>query len=468
MNAYDPLDHIIHLRDGTLQESDLRRIVGRALQARSPSGIVIHIHGGRVSQKRGRRIAEALHDPYVRAQAYPLFFVWETGDIEAPLNNLGEILGAVLAKLLFRKVHDKILEKLGDGQVLTPGMKILNAAPPDEESLSADLAQEFADDPEVNQAIAEAREDYREATLAPANKMLAHEPPAEHAAIVNERTARELFGTPSPNKAAALNWIALAIKVARLVIRVWQRQHSGRGRPGAVSAVIVEEVLREFYLDDVGRIGWWNPMKKDAQDSFDGPASGGVRFLRELHRQLQSEASVPRITLVGHSAGSIFLCELLDQAAQILPDLTFDLILEAPAVTCRRFAHAISKHENRIGRFRQLAMRDADEASERSLFFPGSLLYIVSNIFEDAADEPLLGMERFFTRESVYRNSAAWADISACQAFFARKGESAVSWWTLDDLNADQREGWGHGYFDDGPFILGKVTALISETPHTP
>ena len=92
----------------------------------------------------------------------------------------------------------------------------------------------------------------------------------------------------------------------------------------------------------------------------------------------------------------------------------------------------------------------------------------MSNIFEDAADEPLLGMERFFTRESVYSNSAAWADISACQAFFARKGESAVSWWTLDDLNADQREGWGHGYFDDGPFILGKVTALISETPHTP
>jgi len=473
MSSYDPLNHVVHLQGGALQNSDLVRVVSNALRANTPSGIVIHVHGGRVSQKRGRAIAQGLHAPYAEAGAYPLFFVWETGDLEAPLNNLGEILSEVVKKLLYQKVRAKIEAKIDVSLAKMAGLK--NASHEyfsiDEEQLAGELQMEIAADPEFVLAIEQARADYTAAKIASHHK--AHSPhlhPAD-AAIVNERTADELFGTETSNKALVSGtWITLAWKIAKMAIRVRHRQRSGRGRynyNGSWTAVVVEEVLRELYLDDVGRIGWWNPMKNDAKDSFKGNASGGVRFLHELRRQLANVAAVPRITLVGHSAGSIFLCEFLDRAAEILPNLTFDLILEAPAVTCERFAQAISVHDERIRKFRQFAMQDLDEAREMSFVFPGSLLYLVSNVFEHEVDEPLLGMERFFTRKNVYGELPEWAAIAACQAFFAKHGPDAVTWWTIGDVDQASRTGWGHGYFDDGPFILKKVTELIANPPPT-
>lgn len=466
MGNYDPKNHVIHLQDGSLQDSDLGHIVRNAIEAKAPAGIVIHVHGGRVSQKRGRTIAQGLHGPYTQAEAYPLFFVWETGDLEAPLNNLGEILGEIFRKLLFQKVKEKIEGKVKPA-LDSVGLKATGHVEIelDEAQLAAELEAELLADPEFKLALDEARADYETAKSTLALKGFAPELTPANAAVVNDRTAAELFGSPAPYKAAALlgyNWATLAWKIAKLAYRVWKRQRTGRGRFGHWGPVVVEEVLRELYLDDVGRIGWWDPMKKDAEDSFAKDTAGGVRFLVELQKQLAG-AAAPRITLVGHSAGSIFLCELLDQAARIMPDTTFDLILEAPAVTCERFAEAVTKHRDRIRKFRQLGLKDVDEAREMSLIFPGSLLYLVSNVFENDVDVPLLGMERFFTREDIYRGIPEWKAISACQSFFSEKGPDAVTWWTLDDVGPDEREGWGHGYFDDGKFILKKVTALISD-----
>ena len=53
--------------------------------------LVVHVHGGLVSEAKGLRIAKMMAPVYSCAGAHPVSFIWETGLIETISRNLTDI-----------------------------------------------------------------------------------------------------------------------------------------------------------------------------------------------------------------------------------------------------------------------------------------------------------------------------------------------------------------------------------------
>ena len=108
-----------------------------------------------------------------------------------------------------------------------------------------------------------------------------------------------------------------AVKVAvRAISRFRNKRDHG------FHATVVEEIFREFYVSAVGR-EVWRQMKQDTADAFQENAGvfGGTAFLAKLSRARAGSGKAPRVTLIGHSAGSEYVCNLLQHAADHLSEV---------------------------------------------------------------------------------------------------------------------------------------------------
>jgi hypothetical protein len=154
----------------------------------------------------------------------------------------------------------------------------------------------------------------------------------------------------------------------------------------------------------------WDEMKENAlraTQSARGGARAVVGHLQWLMKKLP-KSQLPRIHIVGHSAGSIFHAPLVTA----LNDAGIDVescTLWAPACTTELFKQhylpAIKKKH--IKRFALFALSDKAEQDDHCAnVYHKSLLYLVSNAFEDQPRIPLfrdgvpiLGMEKFLRKD---------------------------------------------------------------------
>lgn len=235
-------------------------------------------------------------------------------------------------------------------------------------------------------------------------------------------------------------------------------------RDHGLPATIIEEILRAFYLSNVGK-AIWDLMKKDTVDSFgDNPVVfGGTSFLYELARQTNAE-NKPRITLIVHSAESIFISEFLDKAAQIIPDQKFDIVFLAPAATFEKTSKMITHHgEHRINNFRMFAMKDNLEKKDDTVpVYPHSLLYFISGVLEETCDTPLVGMERFFDRDHFSNDD--YPDIKIVRDYIEADITNAV-WSKTQDSAPDGAKSRfkEHGAAEREELTLGSVCHLLKE-----
>ena len=186
------------------------------------------------------------------------------------------------------------------------------------------------------------------------------------------------------------------------------------GRAHGSYTTIVEEILARAYIDKIGGVVW-QQMKKDTADSFTDPAtSAGAALLAEIaSQQAAGNKKFKRIILVGHSTGAVFISNLIDASARLLPDASFDVVLLAPAVTYKKLAATLNNHGARIHKIRRFGMRDEVEVEDVlvPIVYPRSLLYFVSGLLEFSDDEPtervadtpLVGMQRFSVNRDVHR-----------------------------------------------------------------
>lgn len=154
----------------------------------------------------------------------------------------------------------------------------------------------------------------------------------------------------------------------------------------------------------------WRNMKQDAVAAFDrhGEYNGGTFGLKPLMQGLANAKRRPKIHLVGHSAGSIVLGELLGNLDQLeVENLEIASIhLMAPACTTTFFAKQYEpyllgkgawKLSDKIYLYQMTdSLERADAVAAAGL--PGysrSLLYLVSRAYEDQPNTPLAGMEIF-------------------------------------------------------------------------
>jgi hypothetical protein len=495
-------EHIIHLVNGklapdsTTSQDDIRRIVAQSLAQNRPSGIVVHFHGGLTSQSSAREIArDRLYPLYAEgSQAYPIFFVWESGFYEVVRNNLQSILHEGLFREAFKIASEWLLKSLPEGF----GLKGAGGAAFNESQFREDLddwfdgrrdslpepldspaglvpgsidartrglATDLAIDTEslvenISETIEGSTAFQREVEAVCAGLLPAgQERPAARGSgtqvaensLISKQASERLFeqSQGTAKGLGPISWYKVAKSIASIVVRGVLRFRHGRDHGKYLT--VVEETLRELYVDKLGRKVWWDAMKNATAAAFqDGTEYGGTAFLYELQTQLKAVGKPPKITLIGDSAGTVYVCNFLAAAHHWLPQMQFDVIFEAPAVSHKILADIVRQHGGQISHFRQFGMTDALERGDTlmPIIYIGSMLYFVSGLLEDTTDEPLAGMERYLAGLETY-SAEDFPDIATCRQFYARFPHGLI-WSPSSAGNGRNSQARRHGDFDHG------------------
>lgn len=490
--------HYVHLRDGRFDgttAADMEAAFDQFRSTRPAQGLTLHFHGGLVSESAGMKIAERLLPQYESAGVYPYFFVWEAGFLEAVRNNLPDIVRDRFFKKLLARLAGFLgprLIGLSSSETLAaenirvaafehqiekwfeynPSHVPLEHLPPAESTMETDVSTEqlaavFENDIDLETAFQEFAA--RVASSPPIEEALEKQSPSQ--LHINETTRAELFGRDdvTADEFSAISW---AVRVARVAARVGTRvlkRFVGRRDHGLVTTLI-EELLRELYIDDIGKAFIWNQMKKDTADAF-GPDPllfGGTAVLHQLRKLInETPETSPRVTLIGHSAGAIYIANLLMHAHGTLPEnFKFDVVFLAPAVDAQLLSRVIKT--GRIANFRQFGMLDVLESSDALLsgfsplltpVYPRSLLYFVSGLLEATVDEPIIGMQRYM--DSAVYPDADFPELAEVREFLTRRPDQLV--FSPNDqgdgLRTNSRH---HGDFDNDDATVYSLLHLLA------
>jgi len=208
----------------------------------------------------------------------------------------------------------------------------------------------------------------------------------------------------------------------------------------------------------------WEMMKQETADTFENagnsPERGGWFFVDALSQKIAAGYK-PEITLVGHSAGSIYIYNLLKyiEKARTNPnhplpeDFQFkNIIFEAPALDMQKFADMVDNLDPLFEHFRMFTMNDKGETGKPMIpaLYTRSLLYFISGVLEHdytdpqklAYDQPLAGMQRYYHNDKTYKAD----EIKNARKFIAQNSRRAV--WSKENRgkglasSADQHSGY--------------------------
>jgi len=206
----------------------------------------------------------------------------------------------------------------------------------------------------------------------------------------------------------------------------------------------------------------WGEMKKNAdqisveKDLPKGPdgkpdlrfQSGAVLLYQDaLASNFFKDPSKIRLHLIGHSAGAILHSYVIDR----LTDWKFETVnFMAPAVRVDLFKNnVLPAIGTRVKRYNQFHLNDdieqKDPTCKMLLTYSRSLLYLVSQSFEEGVATPILGMQKYFDNLIP-----ASGNINV----FTAPGADSQS--------------TTHGGFDDDCVTVNKVVSLIKNAPIPP
>lgn len=460
--------------DGTSRE-DLRQLF-KAFTAGGTQHLAVHFHGGLVSEASAMAMAERLLPEYQQTSVcHPAFVVWESGLLETIRNNAGE----VVKEDFFQKLLKRVLA-FAAGKVLQIGAeKGVGVTPVGNKKVNEELANVKSGKPSWPEMTDQRRgqtSDLSEAELRQFQDILERDAsfmeeavaisnsvrppgPTDKSKGATTAVSKSTLMSPSvladikrerdsagPGQTKGIMGAARLIKGAVVVVaKVIGRFTSKRDH--GFHATAVEEIFREFYVSAVGR-EIWALMKQDTADAFhEGSATfGGSAFLEEL----AALNPRPRVTLIGHSAGSEYVLNLLASAGRFVPaDFQFDVILMAPACRTKLFADTLSHFIGNIRNFRCFTMDDEHEKADQliKVAYPHSLLYFISGVLEDAADEPILGMQRYLTGAAAHYQKPE-TGIPAAKAFL-QGGVNRLFFAVSNAGPGLATDAISHGGFDD-------------------
>jgi hypothetical protein len=425
----------------TSTPADVDALFTRLSQEKSDH-LVLYFHGGLVPEAKGYETAEKLY-PLIhdRAKAHPLFFIWESGGLEVIKNNLDNLASTPLYKELLRNLLKYALSKLGglaEGRGIGDTVTVVNDAEV-QQAIQVEGLGGTAVDPTLQTNLGALSNEQREQFESLLNNSLSFQNAADQVAnaLSAEIEGRGLGPAEKAGK-ANLDWFSPEA-LAALQAEVDPAEEAGRGlittaflvklAVGILSRVIgrliertdhglvctaTEEILRELYLDKVG--GWaWSEMKQETAEAFASNAGltgdllhGGTYFLDRLNTYVKNKANPKlKVSMVGHSAGSIYICNLFKAALKKLPAaFKFNKIaFLAPGVDFDLFNATLVDHHNRFKEFRMFTMNDEMETKDVMipLVYPRSLLYFVSGALEGKDEKPIVGLERFYSGKKPYQ-----------------------------------------------------------------
>jgi hypothetical protein len=463
-----------------------------------PQRLVIHFHGGLVSREGGERDADDLSRQYALAGAKSLFVIWETSWLEVTSQKLPKIVQEDIFKRILRRVTQfvkgKLDKELGpegakgiDDELTLPfeqdvqeeidrgkaGEQMFSHLPvdrlsseiasrPDESSLSAverqQIQVEIENDTQLQDQVLSIAQSHEPATEARGKG----EEVTPVTSLIDEEKLNEIAplqtvpGAPAPK--AILSTIKLGKSVAVIVGAVIWR--FAKKRDHGPYLTIVEEIMREFYVRAAGRF-LWQGMKDEVDGAFQSGANcGGTALVTSLDEMWQAGIK-PQVTLVGHSAGSIYIARLLKELNDKLPgDFKVNVILIAPACTFKILADSLKGAGKRVDGLRIFGMGDPVERKDAivPLVYPASLLYFVSGVLEDDRDEPLVGMQRYYGGSYA---DAGFDDIASVRTFNHLKRDHAFAWALASGANGANCDMKSHGGWVSADQTLQSVLYII-------
>jgi hypothetical protein len=434
--------------------------------------VAIHFHGGLVNEAKGLALAGRIIPTYENGGAYPITVVWETGLLETVTRNLS----TVNQTKLFNKLVDYAIRHAAKWLGASVG-----ARGPGQPMSIAEIEAARASDAEMDQMDARARGPGGVKTEADVDDVQADIELEVQADLEADEELTAVLETGGPDRAAiddrvlaefdrdgqrgVLSTVTAAKIVVRVVTRTLKRFTAGRDH--GVIPTVVEEVLREAYVAQVGE--WiWGGMKRAAAAMWEpnpepiGESSHAGTYLLAGLAALQVERPDLRIDLIGHSAGSIAIAHMLGAAAERHPEFRVrNLILLAPAAGAEVFEHGIQGNQDRFETFRMFTMEDALECKDHLVpgVYPRSLLYLISGILDGEADAPVVGLRRHTCGDKPY-DTGPFIRVSQ---FLAAPENRIVLSNTTEGASAGLRTlSTRHGDFDDDEETLASLTAIVS------
>lgn len=425
----------------------LERVVDELRKA-TEKKILLHVHGGLVSAASAERTADMFDSPLLsvnRVSYVPLeeagwmvvHPIWHSGLIETVKEDWARIVKNILIGMgrdivmrwLRRRVgvsgeklvavsptfRPGMLPDYGNQDVETaPVAEIESRLTPREVALAEEIEEPSPGD-ELYDMLASDPDMKREgdrivAALARASASFAEMTPGDAAAfqlladidrdlVAEIEASASATAFASPDALAPL-WFAFAKAGYRSLRRFLRRRDHG------IPCTIVEELARTVYADLIGS-EVWTSMKRHAEDHF--AKDGAFTTLFAAISEIAAGGDDVRILVVGHSAGSVMACRMLEAAASLPRNITVDLVFEAPAVRIERAAKALKVNVGRMDNIRIFTMDDEHEKADAlngTIFgriYPRSLLYLISGALESTredhrTDATLLGLERHISK----------------------------------------------------------------------
>lgn len=462
--------------------------------------VVLHFHGGLVDDQLGFATAERLAPVYEAAGAEPVFFVWSSGLLETLRGNLPQIIGESVFQTLLSRVTryaaGLVLQRPGQraaGSLTAPPARAVAAelallrtgqepyarftppadVPPLGEAERVRITAELSADTE----LADRNREIVGSVLRPAPAPTAARDidggRAAVATLMSPDTVAELAAeSAAAGHQRALVTSALLVRktvrvIAAVVARFRQRTDHG------LYPTIVEEILREFYVANVGA-SIWDAMKRTTADTFAPSDVRAGRYFLDRFGRLLASGSRPQVTVVGHSAGAVFISNLLTDLVRRRADAddplpadfrVRDVALLAPACTVAQLAPVVRLQSELFDRLRMFTMTDAAERADHlvPLLYPRSLLYFVSGVLErgpgkQSAIAPIVGMQHWYAADGAFGEQ----DSADLRTFLGADPHRTV--WSPGDggpgLSSGART---HAAFDNDPEVLASLARMLAD-----
>jgi pimeloyl-ACP methyl ester carboxylesterase len=203
----------------------------------------------------------------------------------------------------------------------------------------------------------------------------------------------------------------------------------------------------------------WREMKSGARRPFEPGRAGTQTIAAFLEALSQPGARPKKVHIVGHSTGAILLASLLEALGRLAkPPRIHTCLLLAPACTHDVFNTVYrpllrERAANKFG-IGRMAIYNLDPELELddsvTPLYRKSLLYLVSNAFEEERGERILGMQAFRNRLGNVPNRPVFA-------IHASDGSTTGTPKTASKT---------HGGFDNDVFTMNDVLkAILRKTP---
>jgi hypothetical protein len=431
--------------------------------------IALFFHGGLVGEEDGLKRAREISPSLIAAGVSPICFVWETAVLEVISGKIYNISQTKLFNKTLKNLLKSISRRLPSDQITG---RAYTGQGFSSVEIEAELSKPYPFETYGNIPVLEGG---RSANDLPPNIVLEKQLLIEFtAAVTSDYQFQQAIATtplstmdPTTNEIAGRNFLDSGFFISHLVkiaIRVIDRYLERRDHD--FYPTVVEEILREFYIADVGA-GIWKLMKDKAEDMWKSNKgrNGDDRFVgRYFLERLTSYVNDNQgttVDLIGHSAGSIAICHLLHYTQLVENPFKYrNIIFLAPACRTELFKKEIVDHQNRFEKIRIFTMSDVTECEDVMLeyVYTHSLLYLISGILEDRGDSYdayILGMERHIAFKYPYNI----ADLEPINSYLYGAGQYRVSFSKTIDSTV---EGMQTLAIKHGGFAMeGKTLASI-------